>query len=86
MPTNYQQLSEDYTDKSITLTEKMRSYYTLIEEQSLPPNEQIELLQFLLDTEQINLTKYKQLADYYVLEGLLYEVRISGQLVTFSDI
>ena len=64
MPTNYQQLSEDYTDKSITLTEKMRSYYTLIEEQSLPPNEQIELLQFLLDTEQIKLTKYKQLADY----------------------
>ena len=77
MPTNYQQLSEDYTDKSITLTEKMRSYYTLIEEQSLPPNEQIELLQFLLDTEQINLTKYKQLADYYVLEGLLYEVGIA---------
>ena len=77
MPTNYKQLSEDYTDKSITLTEKMRSYYTLIEEQSLPPNEQIELLQFLLDTGQINLTKYKQLADYYVLEGLLYEVGIA---------
>tara|TARA_Y100000996_G_scaffold407281_1_gene384712 strand:+ start:1444 stop:1683 length:240 start_codon:yes stop_codon:yes gene_type:complete len=77
MPTNYQQLSEDYTDKSITLTEKMRSYYTLIEEQSLPPNEQIELLQFLLDTEQINLTKYKQLADYYILEGLLYEVGLA---------
>ena len=77
MPTDYQQLSEDYTDKSITLTEKMRSYYTLIEEQSLPPNEQIELLQFLLDTEQINLTKYKQLADYYVLEGLLYEVGLA---------
>ena len=77
MPTDYQQLSEDYTDKSITLTEKMRSYYTLIEEQSLPPNEQIELLQFLLDTEQINLTKYKQLADYYILEGLLYEVGLA---------
>ena len=77
MPTDYKQLSEDYTDKSITLTKKMRSYYTLIEEQSLPPNEQIELLQFLLDTEQINLTKYKQLADYYVLEGLLYEVGLA---------
>ena len=77
MPTDYKQLSEDYTDKSITLTEKMRSYYTLIEEQSLPPNEQIELLQFLLDTEQINLTKYKQLADYYILEGLLYEVGLA---------
>ena len=77
MPTNSKQFQEDYTDKSITLTEKMRSYYTLIEEQSLPPNEQIELLQFLLDTEQINLTKYKQLADYYVLEGLLYEVGLA---------
>ncbi len=76
MPTKYQQLSEDYKDKSITLTEKLQCYYELIEEQSLPPNEQIELLQFLLDTDQINLTKYKQLADYYVLEGLLYEIGI----------
>ena len=77
MPTNSKQFQEDYTDKSITLTEKLRGLYTLIEEQSLPPNEQIELLQFLLDTEQINLTKYKQLADYYVLEGLLYEVGLA---------
>ena len=77
MPTNSKQFQEDYTDKSITLTEKLRGFFTLIEEQSLPPNEQIELLQFLLDTEQINLTKYKQLADYYVLEGLLYEVGIA---------
>ena len=76
MPTNSKQFQEDYTDKSITLTEKLRGFYTLIEEQSLP-NEQIELLQFLLDTEQINLTKYKQLADYYILEGLLYEVGIA---------
>ena len=73
MPTNSKQFQEDYTDKSITLTEKLRGFYTLIEEQSLPPNEQIELL----DTGQINLTKYKQLADYYVLEGLLYEVGIA---------
>ena len=77
MPTNSKQFQEDYTDTSITLTEKLRGFYTLIEEQSLPPNEQIELLQFLLDTGQINLTKYKQLADYYVLEGLLYEVGIA---------
>ena len=77
MPTNSKQFQEDYTDKSITLTEKLRGCYTLIEEQSLPPNEQIELAQFLLDTEQINLTKYKQLADYYILEGLLYEVGIA---------
>ena len=46
MPTNSKQFQEDYTDKSITLTEKLRGFYTLIEEQSLPPNEQIELLQF----------------------------------------
>ena len=56
---------------------KFKVYCDLLDEGSLPPNEQIELLQFLLDTEQINLTKYKQLADYYVLEGLLYEVGIA---------
>ena len=52
---------------------KFKVYCDLLDEGSLPPNEQIELLQFLLDTEQINLTKYKQLADYYILEGLLYD-------------
>ena len=75
MPTNSKQFQEDYTDKSITLTEKLRGFYTLIEEQSLPPNEQIELAQFLLDTglnEQ--LFQYQQLCDYFVLEGLCYEV------------
>ena len=56
---------------------KYKIYCDLLDEGSLPPNEQIELLQFLLDTGQINLTKYKQLADYYVLEGLLYEVGIA---------
>ena len=56
---------------------KFKVYCDLLDEGSLPPNEQIELLQFLLDTEQINLTKYKQLADYYILEGLLYEVGIA---------
>ena len=77
MPTNSKQFQEDYTDKSITLTEKLRGFYTLIEEQSFSLSDEIDLLQFLLDTEQINLTKYKQLADYYILEGLLYEVGIA---------
>ena len=58
---------------------KFKVYCDLLDEGSLPPNEQIELLQFLLDTEQINLTKYKQLADYYILEGLLYEVGIADR-------
>ena len=56
---------------------KYKIYCDLLDEGSLPPNEQIELLQFLLDTEQINLTKYKQLADYYILEGLLYDVGLA---------
>ena len=54
---------------------KYKIYCDLLHERSLPPNEQIELAQFLLDTglnEQ--LFQYQQLCDYFVLEGLCYEV------------
>ena len=42
---------------------------------SLPPDEQVELAQFLIDTglnEQ--LTQYTQWCDYLILEGLCYDV------------
>ena len=42
---------------------------------SLPPDEQIELAQFLIDTglnEQ--LTQYTQWCEYMILEGFCYEV------------
>lgn len=46
---------------------------------SLPPDEQIELAQFLIDTglnEQ--LTQYTQWCDYLILEGLCYDV-VTGE-------
>ena len=54
---------------------KFKVYCDLLDEGSLRPNDQIELAQFLLDTglnEQ--LFQYQQLCDYFVLEGLCYEV------------
>ena len=46
---------------------------------SLPPDEQIELAQFLIDTglnEQ--LSQYTQWCDYLILEGLCYDV-VTGE-------
>ena len=54
---------------------KYEVYCSLLDEGNLPPDEQIDLAQFLLDTglnEQ--LFQYQQLCDYFVLEGLCYEV------------
>ena len=54
---------------------KYKVYCSLLDEGNLPPDEQIELAQFLIDTglnEQ--LLQYQQLCDYFVLEGLCYEV------------
>ena len=42
---------------------------------SLPPEEQLELVQFLIDTGlNETLTQYTPLCDYFILEGLCYDV------------
>lgn len=56
-------------------------YATLYEEGSLPPQECIEWVQYLVDTEQEPwYTEYKQLRDYYVAEGLCYSVNVGDDL------
>jgi len=56
-------------------------YSTLYEEGSLPPQECIEWVQYLIDTEQEPwYTEYKQLREYYVAEGLCYSVNVGDDL------
>jgi hypothetical protein len=59
----------------MTLPSKYEILLDLYDAGSLPPEEQIELAQFLIDTglnEQ--LTQYTQWCDYLILEGLCYDV------------
>ncbi len=46
---------------------------------SLPPDEQIELAQFLIDTDLVEqLTQYQPLCDYMIAEGMCYDV-VTGE-------
>lgn len=54
---------------------KYENLLDLYDAGSLPPDEQVELAQFLIDTglnEQ--LTQYTQWCDYLILEGFCYDV------------
>ncbi len=56
---------------------KYSIFAELYEEGNLPPQEIIEWVQYLIDTEQEPwYTEYKQLIDYYVTEGLCYSVNV----------
>jgi hypothetical protein len=44
----------------------------------LPPDLQIEMAQFLIDCDLHNeLLQYQQLCDYYILEGICYDVQLA---------
>ena len=43
----------------------------------LPPDLQIEMAHFLIDCDLYNeLTQYQQLCDYFIAEGICYEVAL----------
>ena len=61
---------------TIHIPNKIRVWLELLDEGNLPPDEQIEVAQFLIDcglNEQ--LLQYQQLCDYFILEGLCYDVQ-----------
>jgi hypothetical protein len=72
----------------MTLPPKYETLLDLYDSGSCPPDEQIELAQFLLDTglnEQ--LTQYTALCEYMVLEGMCYDVGVPwGDLTIFCYI
>ena len=61
---------------TIHIPSKIAVWLELLDEGNLPPDEQIEVAQFLIDcglNEQ--LLQYKQLCEYFILEGLCYDVQ-----------
>ena len=55
---------------------KIAIYCDLFDEGNLPPDEQIEMAQFLIDCDLHNeLLQYQQLCDYFIAEGLCYDVQ-----------
>ena len=61
---------------TIHIPNKIRVWLELLDEGNLPPDEQIECAQFLIDCDLHNeLLQYQQLCDYFIAEGLCYDVQ-----------
>ncbi len=58
-----------------TIPTKLQLLLDAYDTGNLPPDLQIEMVQFLIDCDLHNdLTQYQQLCDYYIAEGICYEV------------
>jgi hypothetical protein len=58
---------------------KYKVLLDIYEEGQLPPDEQIKLAQFLIDTgiyDQLHGTQIQKLCDYFIWEGLCYDVGV----------
>ena len=63
-----------------TIPHKLQLLLNTYDEGLLPPDLQIEMAQFLIDCDLHNeLTQYQQLCDYFILEGLCYEVELTDR-------
>jgi len=58
------------------MTQQLKQLLDDYDNGSLPPNQQIEMAQFLIDTGlNETLLQYQQLCDYFIAEGLCYDVQ-----------
>ena len=58
-----------------TIPKRLQVLLDIYDEGNLPPDEQIEMAQFLIDCDLHNeLLQYQQFCDYCIAEGLCYEV------------
>tara|TARA_B100001250_G_scaffold203888_1_gene174876 strand:- start:1937 stop:2152 length:216 start_codon:yes stop_codon:yes gene_type:complete len=61
-----------------SLPKKLALLLDAYDEGVLPEDLQVEMAQFLIDCDLHNeLTQYQQLCDYFIAEGLCYEVAFS---------
>ena len=61
-----------------TLPKKLALLCDAYDTGNLPPDLQIEMAQFLIDLDLHNeLLQYQQLCDYYILEGICYDVQLA---------
>ena len=60
-----------------TLPKKLALLCDAYDQGELPPDLQIEMAQFLIDCDLYNeLSQYQQLCDYFIAEGICYEVAL----------
>ena len=63
-----------------SIPKKLALLLDAYDEGVLPSDLQIEMAQFLIDCDLYNeLTQYQQLCDYFILEGLCYEVELTDR-------
>tara|TARA_B100000131_G_scaffold34717_1_gene31897 strand:+ start:102 stop:293 length:192 start_codon:yes stop_codon:yes gene_type:complete len=61
-----------------TIPHKLQLLLDNYDEGLLPPDLQIEMAQFLIDCDLHNeLLQYQQLCDYYIAEGICYDVQLA---------
>ena len=61
-----------------TIPHKLQLLLNTYDEGLLPPDLQIEMAQFLIDCDLHNeLFQYQQLCDYYIAEGICYDVQLA---------
>jgi|TARA_B100001250_G_scaffold366152_1_gene347364 hypothetical protein len=59
----------------MTIPKKLQLLLDAYDDGVLPEDLQVEMCQFMIDCDLHNeLTQYQQLCDYYIAEGLCYEV------------
>ena len=74
-----------YGAKIASIPDSLERLLDLYDEGQLPPDEQIEMAQQLIDMDLDDyLTQYQQLCDYCIAEGMCYDVEV-GQLITLND-
>ena len=57
-----------------TIPKRLQVLLNIYDEGNLPPDEQIEMAQFLIDCDLHNdLLQYQQLCDYFIAEGMCYD-------------
>ena len=61
-----------------TIPTKLQLLLDAYDTGNLPTDLQIEMAQFLIDCDLHNeLLQYQQLCDYYILEGICYDVQLA---------
>ena len=67
----------------MTIPHKLQLLLNTYDKGLLPPDLQIEMAQFLIDCDLHNeLRQYQQLCDYYIAEGICYDVQLAWLINT----
>ena len=70
-------MSDTYGAKIASIPDRLEMLLDLYDEGQLPPDEIIEMVQWMIDIDLDDyLTQYQQLCDYYVAEGMCYDVEV----------